>query len=388
MAERVLSINEIHTLLEIAQKNRQNYDRKKNLTIDISKKCVLIPGFRRDGVGIQGMVRICVMYLAQKAGATYIHVPFINLAHRNSDPIGKSLRPAEWSSMWEKFLNLGEGEFHIDDLADAVGKETLARHLANSDYQYRDPIDYQWFILPSLLDKILRKDISVQNIWSFNLGLCRQPKECNFYLDDTFIQGLKEKFSRNGYIPDEELYSDNYINIAIHIRRGDVWDACQSGSTEIMYRNKFVTQQYYVELLQRLNNLFYLPDKPLCFHIFSDGRADNFDNFVFTGSQTAFLKLETGSIIHNIQFHLCQSATNTLYHLIKAPIFIPGKSTFSVLALILGNSYVLYDRDIVDFYQYDLLTKYIQGNTRFMSLNDMTERCKLYISRENRLQFV
>ena len=63
-----------------------------------------------------------------------------------------------------------------------------------------------------------------------------------------------------------------------------------------------------------------------------------------------------------------------MYHMIKAPIFVPGKSTFSVVAVLLSNSYIFYENEICEFYQYNLLEKYMEKNPRFISLNELEER--------------
>ena len=359
--------------IEKAEAASQKREYERNSILEINGHCILIPGFRYDGVGIQAMVRICVMLLARQANATYVHVPFLKLAHQSIDPVGQSLTPEEWAIKWEDFLNFGEGEFHITNLTNAIEKATLATQLLDKDGQFGDPKDDLRHKLPSLVETIRSRDSEARRIWTFNLGICRQPRECQLFLDEEFVQILQKKFNSNGYIPEKLLYSEQYLNIAIHIRRGDVWDACQAGSKKTMHRNKLVSQVYYVELLQKLQNLFNSSPKPVRFHIFSDGQPNNFDRFTFTDGHEAFLKLESGLLIENIQFHLCHSTINTIYHMIKAPILIPGKSTFSVLAVILSNSYVFYEDEITEFYQYDLLEQYMEGNTRFIPLNERVE---------------
>jgi hypothetical protein len=357
-----------------AQAAHQECEHTKNSTLVIDGQCILIPAFRADGVGIQAMVRICVMLLARQANATYVHLPFLKLAHQNIDPTGRSLTPEEWAAKWEMFFNFGKDEFHIADLASAMGQATLDKHMSAKDRQFGDPQGVLRDMLPNLVEKIRSRDSGVSGIYTFGLGLCRQPRECQLFLDAEFINILQEKFGANGYRPEEMLYSEQYLNIAIHIRRGDVWDACQAGSKRTMYTNKLVCEVYYVGLLQRLQNFFGSSPKPVRFHVFSDGRPDDFVKFTFTGDGEAFLKLESGTLIENIQFHLRQSTINTLYHMIKAPIFVPGKSTFSVVAVLLSNSYVFYEDDIREFYQYDLLEKYIEGNPMFISLTQLEDR--------------
>lgn len=347
------------------------YDSKS--ISDIEGQCILIPDTRTDGVGIQAMVRICIMFLAQQANAMYVHVPFLKLAHQNIDPVGQSMSTEDWALRWEYFLNLGEDEFQFAALAKKVGKIALAKQFLDHNSYFEGPSDDLRHKLPYIVEQIRDRNLEAQRIWRLNLGICRQPRECKLFLDEGFIQALQQKFRNNGYVPEEILYEDQNLNIAIHIRRGDVWDACQAGSTKGMYTNKLVTQEYYVELLQKLQHIFRSSLKPVHFHIFSDGRHDDFDSFTFKNEHEAYIELQSGRLIKNIKFHLRQSTISTLYHMTKAPIFIPGKSTFSVLAVILGDSHILYDDQITEFYQYLLIEQYMKGNTRFTPLKELQE---------------
>lgn len=366
-------VDELLVLIKKTQAASQESEHAKNSKLVIDGQCILISGFRRDGVGIQAMLRICVMLLARQANATYVHLPFLNIKFKNNDPMGRFLTQEEWAAKWEAFFNFGKDEVHIADLANTMGQAKLAGHLSAKGRQFgRDGALRS--MLPDIVEKIRGRDSGTSGIYTFNLGLCRQSRECQLFLDAKFIQILQEKFESNGYTPKEMLYNEQYLNIAIHIRRGDVWDACQAGSKIRMYRNKFVSEEYYVGLLQRLQNIFGSSPKPVRFHIFSDGRPDNFVKFSFTGEREAFLQLESGLLIENIQFHLNQSTFDTIYHMIKAPILVPGKSTFSVVAVLLSNSYVFYENEICEFYQYNLLEKYMEGNPRFISLTGLEDR--------------
>ncbi len=357
-------IGNLYLIQRVLATSRE-YQERKNSTLEIDGQCILIPDFRQDGVGIQAMVRICVMFLARQTHATYVHIPFITLMHQNIDPTGHSLTQEQWAAKWEAFFNFGRNEFSIADLVNVTGKVALARKMSAKNWQFDDPMDARRDMLPKLVERIRSRD---SGVYTFNLGLCRQPQECQLFLDAEFIKTLQEKFKTNGYKPAEMLYKEQFLNIAVHIRRGDVWDACQAGTKEWRYTNKFVSEEYYVEVLQRLHNFFRGSPKPVCFHIFSDGQPSNFVKFTFMSNKEAFLKLETGTVIENIQFHFRQNSIDTLYHMIKAPIFVPGKSTFSVVAVLLNNSYVFYEDQIWEFYQYDLLEKYIEGNPQFISL--------------------
>lgn len=346
----------------------------KDAPLVLDERCILVPGLRRDGVGIQAMLRICVMFLARQANAIYIHMPFMMLAHQDVDPDGRTLSAEEWSIEWESFFNFGKDEYNIADLVDATGEAAVVKHMSARHRHFGDPMDTTRGRLPAMVDRIRNHAGDDCGIYTFNLGLCRQPRECGLFLDQAFIRDLQKKFEANGYRPGENLYSEQFLNVAIHIRRGDVWDACQTGSKVEMYTNKLVSEDFYVALIGKLHNLFITSPRPVRFHIFSDGKQEIFERFTFTGEREAFLKLESGLLIDNIQFHLRQNTFDTLYHLIKAPVLVPGKSTFSVVAVLLGNSCVLYEDEIHEFYQYDLLEEYMRDNPRFVSLTGLEDR--------------
>ena len=94
-------------IIERAQIASQECEHTKTPELVMDGRYILMPAFRKDGVGIQAMVRICVMLLARQAGATYVHLPFLKLAHQNIDPTDCSLTPEKWAAKWEAFFNLG-----------------------------------------------------------------------------------------------------------------------------------------------------------------------------------------------------------------------------------------------------------------------------------------
>ena len=87
------------------------------------------------------MIRISVMYLARQTESIYIHLPFLKLAHQDIDPDGCSMTTEEWAAKWEAFFGIGKGEFHIADLANAIGEFTLANQLATRERQFGEPRD-------------------------------------------------------------------------------------------------------------------------------------------------------------------------------------------------------------------------------------------------------
>jgi len=137
---------------------------------------------------------------------------------------------------------------------------------------------------------------------------------------------------------------------------------------------RFMSEDYYVDLVQRLQSLYADSSKPIRFHIFSDGKSTDFPQFTFLNDREAYLKLDSGERVENIQFHLSQNSLDALYHLAKAPVLVPSKSSFSFLAALLGTSHVFYDDAIYGFYQYTFLKDYIQQSARFILLSELKEQ--------------
>lgn len=359
----------------------------KELDLPLEHPCVFIPAYRRDGVGIQALVRICIMFLSRQVSSTYIHLPFLELQHQFNDPIGRSLSRLEWAEKWETFLNLGQDEYYISDLARQVGPKSIAIKMADENRQFGKPGMPSPSSLSEFLDGSSRCDSPAKDLNVFDLRFFRDALaqslplsiDSGLAFDAPFVEQLQAKFDANGYVPSEELYSDQYLEIAIHIRRGDIWESFQAGDQRWEEKIRFVSEGYFVDLLQRLQALSYLSSKPIRFHIFSDGQSADFPQFTFVSEREAYLALASGERIENIQFHLSQNSLDALYHLVKAPVLVPSKSSFSFLAVLLGKSYVLYDDTIYEFYQYDFLKDYMQCNARFILLSNLKEQVDCFV---------
>ena len=370
IAEAKFVLKQSDKLLRTARSEQHNHTALLDLDSLLNDGYIFIPAYRRDGVGIQAFVRICTLFLAQQVNATYFHIPFLELQHQDTDPMGQSLSVIEWSKKWEKFLNLGKDEQQITTLENQVGSKALARKMVCPNSQYGKPGQPIQTDLATFLHQSAAEDTQLESISVFDLRFFREsPSRLSF--DTAFINRLQAKFEANNYVPQSQLYSDQFLDIAIHIRRGDVWKSYQAGEQRQAEEIRFVEEGYYVELLQRLQTLFQKSVKPVRFHIISDGSPSDFPQFTFISATEAHLKPASGSDVENIQFHLAQTSLDALYHLIKAPVLLPAKSSFSVLAVLFGKSYVLYDETIRAFYQYDFLSDYMQQNPRFVLIDDL-----------------
>lgn len=301
-------------------------------------RCTFMSAYRRDGVGIQAFVRICVMFLSQQVDAAYLHLPFLEVQHQFNDPIGRSVSRLDWAKRWEAFLNLGQDEYSISDLARRIGLRSFAEKMVDENSHFGKVGVPSRLALADFLQGDVNCNVRVRDINIFDLRFFREAVDPGLAFDSAFVERLQAKFDANGYVPSQWLYDDQYFEVAVHVRRGDVWEAYKAGDQRWGERVRFMSEDYYVNLLHRLLLLSTASSRPLRLHIFSDGQPTDFPQFTFVGDRVAYLDLACGVRIENIQFHLSQNSLDALYHLAKAPVVVPSKSSFSFLAVLLGRS--------------------------------------------------
>jgi hypothetical protein len=106
--------------------------------------------------------------------------------------------------------------------------------------------------------------------------------------------------------------------------------------------------------------------------MFTDGNPEDFAQFTFIDDVRceAVLKRTSQPDIENICFHMSMGAMDTLFHLIEAPVLVPGRSAFSVVAALLSDSYVLAGDTVKEFYQYAFMSEYMTNSRKFVHLGD------------------
>lgn len=106
------------------------------------------------------------------------------------------------------------------------------------------------------------------------------------------------------------IYNPELINIALHIRRGDI---VQDGSLKkAQLKNRWLDNSYYFSVLDIVMKL--LDGKNVKIYIFTQGKDDEFQEFQRYG-----------------QVELCNnmSAMDSFLHMVKADILITSRSSFS-----------------------------------------------------------
>lgn len=327
--------------------------------------CIILPASRNDGVGVQALVRICAMSLAWQHRASYVHLPFCMIAHQGMDTEGREVSSAVWSMQWEAFFNLGEAQHTSRDLMRIMSEvptvpqgERVRKGTGKAQYQ-------------TLLRWVEDVRCKKHGLYTFGLDLCQNFTACGLGFNRDFIRSLQARFNASGYVPRTEIYDDAFVNIAIHIRRGDVWEGVKQDPDNAMYAIRLQDEAYYVALLENLHRLFSSSVRPVCFHLFSDGAPDNFEQFTFLNDTEAELRLPTAQTIENIRIYFRHNTMDTLYHMINAPILFPGKSTFSIVAMLLNDGSIIFDDEVQRFPVHQVVDAYIEMNEKVVLLRNL-----------------
>ena len=154
------------------------------------------------------------------------------------------------------------------------------------------------------------------NISELNTKICYNFIEKNINTDD-FINNLnviKNIFYKNKINP----FNNNYLNIAIHIRRPNKCDnRIEGANTE---------NSYYLNIINYLLKKYCI--KSIKIHIFSQGNIDSFKDF------------ERDNVI----FHLNESIEKTFLSFCFANILVTSASSFSYTAALLNNNEIYYTK--------------------------------------------
>ncbi|MDD2799759.1 MAG: hypothetical protein PHV20_14310 [Bacteroidales bacterium] len=134
-----------------------------------------------------------------------------------------------------------------------------------------------------------------------------------FYEDQYGVaEDIKQKFHHApSRLNDKLIYSQDFCNIAIHVRRGDIVAGQQSGLEN--HAMRWQNNDYFTTVLKNVLNL-ELSNKPIAIYLFSQGEESDFGEF------TEF---------ENIHFCLEMSAKESFLHMAFADILITSKSSFS-----------------------------------------------------------
>ncbi len=248
--------------------------------------CFITCSGKTDGIGAQTQAVFSTMLFAEDMGIQYVHTPFKEIAHNEK-------REPDWEANWERFFNLGKGEKHID----AVRKGDLkVVHLDD-------------------LVRLRKKKNTLYVV-----------PHCHSYADvfsHNYIN-VTERFIEKYYSTPKDVYRSYYdpekINVAVHVRRGDV---SKNGVNSFRYTDG----RYIASLLQKLLSLLSETERDVSVCLYSQGDAGDFPELHE----------------YEVTFHLNECVFTTFHNLVLADVLVMSKSAFSYSAALLSRGVKLYE---------------------------------------------
>ena len=236
------------------------------------------------GIGHQMANWIAGYWFAQKFNLPFSHSPFTGVS-------------------WEKILGFGDGEIAVEDLVRNAGYKKVLLPLFD-EYNKFEVVRTKKIIESYVAQKVV-----------FVL------EQDQFYRDQFgVINVIQDKFYRSCARNNFSLsYDSAYLNIAIHVRRGDISHAQASGNPNLLLR--WQDSCYFENVLKSLLDKLSIT-KPVRIYLFSQGRQEDFSGFEQLGE---------------VKYCLDMEATDSFLHMVFADILITSKSSFSYKPALLSR---------------------------------------------------
>lgn len=221
--------------------------------------------FQEDGFGAQYQ-RIIETYIYCKLNnLNFLYTPFTNISHNynNNNNFTKNM---------ECFIN-------------------LKNNIPNTQDESVKSIDYGSIVM---------------KFTNNNIDLCYKSQHLEF---------IKKCFWEN---KDKNVFKNNKLNIAVHIRRPNSHDNRKEGTN--------TPDKYYLNIINIIRNKYQ--NRELLFHIYSQGENKNFE--IFKAQDT---------ILHlNEELHL------TFMCMVAADILVTSASSLSYVAALLSDGEIYYKK--------------------------------------------
>ena len=242
---------------------------------------------RVDGIGAQVQAALSTMLTARELGLSYCHTPFKEVEHY--------IDRESAATHWETFFSLGSDEVSIEDIR-------------------IDDLDVVYIGTPTL-DEIL--------------GFRDQPntlfvvQHCHDFADkypDKYLNmqdRILEKYMYSSKKRYASYYKPGKVNIAVHIRRGDVYK----------HRvNRFTGNEFYKDLLIDISLILDSLQLEASLYVYSQGFSEDF------------------GVLNELDITFCldECTYTTFYNLTSADILVMAKSSFSYAAALFSNSIKIY----------------------------------------------
>lgn len=259
------------------------FNKPKNDDLDQINYFTAIPN-RGAGIGHQIANWIAGYWHARQFGLKFAHIEFAQ-------------------PTWERLLGFG-------------GKEVTANELLTER-------GFKKVNLPLFSERNSREVKAIKDIIRsyHNQKTLFVAEQDQFYRDQCgIISDLQDKFySADSRKDDRLIYSKEFYNIAIHVRRGDIL-AGQTGANENL-QMRWQDNSYFEKVLSSVMNTLTI-DKPIAIYLFSQGEQRNFQDF---------------DKFANINYCLNMGAQDSFLHMVFADLLITSKSSFSYKPALLSK---------------------------------------------------
>ncbi|GGH56494.1 hypothetical protein HNQ91_000015 [Filimonas zeae] len=249
-------------------------NRKSTTTDNQMRYYTAIPN-KGAGIGHQMANWIAGYWYARQFGLRFAHEPFSK-------------------ESWETFLGFGEGEEKVETLV-KNGYKKVKLPL------FRESRPHEFALNKNIIDSYKGKKV---------VFIAEQDQ---FYRDQYgVVEDLRRKFfAAQERSNDQFIYSRQHLNVAIHVRRGDILPGQQNQNPNLVMR--WQDNSYFEKVLTRV--LAVIPTtRPVAIYLFSQGNREDFSEFE---------KFE------NIHFCLDMGPKESFLHMVFADILITSKSSFS-----------------------------------------------------------
>ena len=227
------------------------------------------------GIGHQMANWIAGYWFSKQFGLKYAHSPFSTLE-------------------WDSFLGFGENEISIDELIQ-IGYKKVRLPL----FDEFNPLEVE-----------LQKKIIVS--YSSRKVVFVAEQDQGYTNQFGVMETLKQKFfNAPSRLNDRLFFNRNFLNIAIHLRRGDIVIGQENKNSNLLLR--WQGNEYFVNVLQNVLNK-NKSEKPIAIYIFSQGNVGDFLEF---------------NQFENLHFCLDVNPLDSFLHMVYADILITSKSSFS-----------------------------------------------------------
>jgi hypothetical protein len=210
---------------------------------------------------------------------------------------------------WESFLGFGEGEVKYADVISDKSLKciNLPRINANCDrnncYIRKDDIQGN-----QILTGIITTAYPGNNVL-FHLTFNQ-----NSYDQTPTAPMLREKYwKQRQKRPIAYPFDSSQLNIAVHVRRGDVTEMKQKNTSN--WQTRWLSNHYFVTILKTIHQL--LPGTPIHIYIYSQGHPEEYEEF---------------NQFQNVTFHLDKDVFQTFHGMVVADILVTSPSSFSYKA--------------------------------------------------------